>query len=360
MAWVAYEESVTSVVSCLLATTPDIAEICANKESWYIQGGNVHYLRPQSIRKAEVINSVITGNGLIVPLGTEFTLSLDKDGNTKLVVLEGQVLVIQFSTRQVMLLNSTQQLAIQQGGNNVVSNTITNFDLKNIDQWWVQPSASVLSAKILLGDRLNPREGAKTIPISLRADISGGQAPYAYLWDMGDGMVKEGESVNYEYARTGLYTVTLRVRDAVGQIFSAQQSVKAEELGVRNPSPESQSIATPSSLFDDVTGTILGALIVFMAVTGAFFRPSRKSQQPAIGTPQVSKSKFRPRNLALLGVFLLFVPTIAIVPLVITNTLMISQETLITTLVVPSITGFTLLLLAPIKLVIDKVRKKQS
>lgn|GEM_PF-1783613 len=362
-AWRDLGEPVTATIACLFATTPDILSICSDKTTWILEGGDVHYYGPKSTRVAKVVNSVITRDGIYLPDGTEFVLSLDKNGNARLTVLEGQVLFIQFSTKQAMLLNATQQLAVQvqqAGGNNIVSNRITTIDSKSLDQWWLQSGAAILkpfTARIQFGEHVNPKQGAKTIPIALRANVSGGQSPFAYLWDMGDGVVKEGESVYYEYAKVGLYTVTLRVRDAVGRVFAVQQSVNAEELAGNKL--EQPVIVTPSGVGDDTVGIILGTLIAFMAVTGAFLRPKRNGNKLASPqTPEARKSRFRSRNLAFLGIFLMISPGLIIVPLSVVKVAGISDDLLLSTWAIPFIVGFLLLLAAPIKLVIDKARKK--
>jgi len=146
-AWRDLGEPVTATIACLFATTPDILSICSDKTTWILEGGDVHYYGPKSTRVAKVVNSVITRDGIYLPDGTEFVLSLDKNGNARLTVLEGQVLFIQFSTKQAMLLNATQQLAVQvqqAGGNNIVSNRITTIDSKSLDQWWLQSGAAIL------------------------------------------------------------------------------------------------------------------------------------------------------------------------------------------------------------------------
>jgi PKD repeat protein len=357
-AWRDLDEPVTATIACLFATTPDILNICSDKTTWFLEGGDVHYYGPKSTRVAKVVNSIITRDGIYLPNGTEFVLSLDKNGNNKLTVQEGSVLYIQFSTKQVMLLNATQQLAVQvqQAGGNIVSNRISNVDLRNLDQWWIQGVGAALkplTVKIQPESHLDPKQGAKTIPIALRANVSGGQPPYAYLWDMGDGIVKEGDWVGYEYAKAGLYTVTLRVRDALGQVFTTQQSVRAEEFAAK---PEQPAIATPSGVGGDTVGTILGTLIVFMAVTGAFLRPKRSNRQSP-EMPEAKRSRFRPRNMAFLGIFLLIAPGLILLPIYFME-LGISQDLLLSTWAVPFAFGFLLLLVAPIKLVIDKARKK--
>jgi hypothetical protein len=101
---------------------------------------------------------------------------------------------------------------------------------------------------------------------------------------------------------------------------------------------------------------------VFGAVTGAFLRPSKSRSKQHISpeTPHAWKDRFRPRNITLLGLFLIIGPAVIILPIAMSKAAIVSEDLLIGILVLPWITGFTLLLLAPVKLVIDRARKKRS
>ncbi len=54
--------------------------------------------------------------------------------------------------------------------------------------------------------------------ITLKASVSGGIAPYTFLWNFGDGQQSSQISPFHTYQHTGSYPVTLTVRDAAGKV----------------------------------------------------------------------------------------------------------------------------------------------
>lgn len=51
-------------------------------------------------------------------------------------------------------------------------------------------------------------------PVNFTASISGGEQPYSYAWDFGDGSTSSEEAPTYTYTSEGTYTVSLTVTDA--------------------------------------------------------------------------------------------------------------------------------------------------
>jgi len=54
--------------------------------------------------------------------------------------------------------------------------------------------------------------------VTLRATVSGGTAPYAYLWDFGDGETSTEIAPTHLYSTPGKYRVQVRVTDSGGQV----------------------------------------------------------------------------------------------------------------------------------------------
>jgi PKD repeat protein len=54
--------------------------------------------------------------------------------------------------------------------------------------------------------------------VNIKAAVSGGTAPYSYLWNFGDGQQSTLASPSHVYLHSGSYPVTLMVKDAAGKI----------------------------------------------------------------------------------------------------------------------------------------------
>ncbi len=61
--------------------------------------------------------------------------------------------------------------------------------------------------------------------IEIKSNISGGEAPYTFNWDMGDGESKKEKEFCYKYSNEGNYTIVLNVEDANSTTTSATDNV---------------------------------------------------------------------------------------------------------------------------------------
>ncbi len=89
------------------------------------------------------------------------------------------------------------------------------------------------------------------VPVTLRAEVEGGFAPYEYSWSFGDGQNASASSdptVSHTYTLSGPYTASLNVTDSGGYNASGNLNVEVQ------PDPEvSAPQATPRSI--DAGGT---------------------------------------------------------------------------------------------------------
>lgn len=74
-------------------------------------------------------------------------------------------------------------------------------------------------------------------PLTFEASVKGGEAPYDYQWDFGDGSTADAAAAEHRYTTAGDYTVTLTVTDASGNtVEQARQNyvsvLQSTDVGV--------------------------------------------------------------------------------------------------------------------------------
>ncbi len=84
-----------------------------------------------------------------------------------------------------------------------------------------------------------------------------------YTWDFGDGSVGYGKIVTHKYAKSGIYTVLLKIRDDEGE-----EGIIEKEVEVKNRAPEASFIFTPEEAkvneeinFTDLSSDLDGDII---------------------------------------------------------------------------------------------------
>ncbi|GAB4518450.1 MAG: hypothetical protein OHK0046_26070 [Anaerolineae bacterium] len=89
-------------------------------------------------------------------------------------------------------------------------------------------------------------DGANPLEVQFEASVSGGQEPYTYTWDFGDGT---GDTVldaapSYTYAAGGIYSVTLTITDDDSNTANITQQVNVVEASTATPTPTDTATAT--------------------------------------------------------------------------------------------------------------------
>jgi len=103
--------------------------------------------------------------------------------------------------------------------------------------------------------------------VSLRATVSGGTAPYTYLWDFGDGANSTEVAPAHLYAAPGIYHVQVRVTDSKGQV-----ATYSLDLGV-------PSVDVPRGPLDPLWIAV-GVIAVFSVGIGLGFLSARRLRHP--------------------------------------------------------------------------------
>jgi len=123
---------------------------------------------------------------------------------------------------------------------------------------------------------LSPSTIAAGAMVTISSNVSGGLGPYIYLWNFGDGNQSTQPSPQHAYARTGSYTVSLRVTDATGYSTTASFNVTV----VRSASGVSSGGGLSSEQSYLMLGAGLAAGIVIGAIAGLVLA-SRRRKPPA-------------------------------------------------------------------------------
>ncbi|HVS50435.1 MAG TPA: PKD domain-containing protein, partial [Candidatus Dormibacteraeota bacterium] len=87
----------------------------------------------------------------------------------------------------------------------------------------------------------------------LSAPATGGQAPYTYSWDLGDGTSSTAQSPNHAYTVAGTYTATVTVSDASGQVIHGSMQITVY------PALSGSASAAPGSGVAPFTVTFTGS-----------------------------------------------------------------------------------------------------
>jgi PKD repeat protein len=61
-----------------------------------------------------------------------------------------------------------------------------------------------------------PKTWVAPVDVTFNCDPVGGEAPFDYVWDFGDGSQSPGDQPGHTYAVPGRYTATCQLTDAAG------------------------------------------------------------------------------------------------------------------------------------------------
>ncbi|MFB3850666.1 MAG: Ig-like domain-containing protein [Acidobacteriota bacterium] len=90
----------------------------------------------------------------------------------------------------------------------------------------------------------SPNSGNAPLSAVLTAAVTGGQAPYTYAWDFGDGQTGTGNVTSHTYTTAGTYTATVTVTDNTAATATASVTITVTGPAIENPVITSVSKAT--------------------------------------------------------------------------------------------------------------------
>jgi PKD repeat protein len=89
----------------------------------------------------------------------------------------------------------------------------------------------------LVANAGGPYDGTESENIFFSGSATGGETPYTFEWDFGDGTTETGQYVPHIYENDGTYTATLTVTDSIGNIDQHTTTVtvnKGESTEIRD------------------------------------------------------------------------------------------------------------------------------
>lgn len=89
-----------------------------------------------------------------------------------------------------------------------------------------------------------PNSGNAPLSAVLTAAVTGGQAPYTYAWDFGDGQTGTGNVTSHTYTTAGTYTATVTVTDNTAATATASVTITVTGPAITPPVITSVSKAT--------------------------------------------------------------------------------------------------------------------
>ncbi len=86
---------------------------------------------------------VITPTVAMVPIGTEFSVAVAQDGATTVTTLDGEVIVMDLTSRKSVIVGAYQTITISKTNEGLTTaelqRSLTNIDPNSIDKWWEKP-----------------------------------------------------------------------------------------------------------------------------------------------------------------------------------------------------------------------------
>jgi len=96
----------------------------------------------------------------------------------------------------------------------------------------------------------SPKSGTAPLSVSFDCTVSGGESPYSYAWNFGDGSTSTVKSPAHTFNKTGSFTVTLTVTDN-----ASQKDSDTEYITVSNQSSSQYTLSISATTGSPASGT---------------------------------------------------------------------------------------------------------
>ncbi|OGH77254.1 MAG: hypothetical protein A2983_03995 [Candidatus Magasanikbacteria bacterium RIFCSPLOWO2_01_FULL_40_15] len=129
--------------------------------------------------------------------------------------------------------------------NNVETTVVKDPTVKTLKETKIEKK-DVLRIKIVTDKTVDYGE-----PIIFDASETVGTDDISYVWEMGDGMVLEGESVDYVYRGPGYYIITLTATDSTGRKIKKVKVQVREPVKKKSNDTETRTVAGYKKIKED-------------------------------------------------------------------------------------------------------------
>lgn len=72
-------------------------------------------------------------------------------------------------------------------------------------------------------------DNATGLDVTYEAEFEGGEAPYTFIWEFGDGQGAVGQEVSHTYAAAGTYTISVLCTDNTGDFKTLEKEVTVSD-----------------------------------------------------------------------------------------------------------------------------------
>lgn len=115
--------------------------------------------------------------------------------------------------------------------------------------------------------------------VNFTVAVTGGESPYSYAWNLGDGNTSTQQSPQQSYSRPGNYTVTVSVTDAAGKTVTKSVNIKVTSSSTQ--AAKSNNQGSTASLLTAAAGGVAAGIVVGAVVIAAVMR--RRKSPPGSG-----------------------------------------------------------------------------
>jgi len=160
--WEFWKNTAVDLVDFIDKNRPNYLKSCAVSDVYGCSWGTAEFIYGgvgwfnDKIEKDFKKNMVVTPTVAMIPVGTEFSVAVAQDGVTTVTTLDGEVVVMDLTSRKSVIVGAYQTITISKTNKGLTTaelqQSLTSINPSSIDKWWEKP---VQKNGLDLGDNLN-------------------------------------------------------------------------------------------------------------------------------------------------------------------------------------------------------------